>query len=567
MDHVSPRTENEGMIAMDDIFEAACAGCVPELAETSSQGTSDDLDGVGDHMRDDFVTESDFAMYSGHGGGLAAHHTITVQSPAQALFSVEHVSAPTNSVFQHPHSMLRLVNQAQSQDPDDQESETGEEDFDLPEMFEYANPELYVEYIDTDIDLERSLDLREVLEHDNRGANPLLSYRGDKFEDRRIITDDDMKNGMDMQGIRWKQGRNARRDYRQYRVSTYENYFNSNGPFRGPTSTQTFPPHDRSFLRFVQNQIEFKCSLVHFQLRNLLTALDRNAIYHTDMNLVKLYNTQDHTCKTVMDLSDQSITYPFKISSLAMTDDYCCVGGFFGEYALRSMNQEDEEVHKGLVTTDTSGITNHLSPQVRRSGGHQLAISSNDSCLRMMDVETFKITRERHLDHPLNCSATSTDKRIQVAVGDHCSALLLDAENGDILKTIDGHTDYSFACAWSSDGHTFATGSQDLTTRLYDARGSMDTPIAIYRASIGAIRSLKFSECGRFLAVAEPADFVHLHDMHDASKSQCIDFFGEISGIDFAGDSFFIGNADRAIGGIAEFEMRRDRLGLEDVLL
>lgn len=29
---------------------------------------------------------------------------------------------------------------------------------------------------------------------------------------------------------------------------------------------------------------------------------------------------------------------------------------------------------------------------------------------------------------------------------------------------------------------------------------------------MGAIRALRFSPCGRFLAVSEPADFVHIYD-------------------------------------------------------
>ncbi|CCG81007.1 Putative uncharacterized protein [Taphrina deformans PYCC 5710] len=532
-----------------------CTACSTDLVDLTFE--TDTQQEERDHTQSDVVAETGFSLYVRASDSQSSHTGITVQGPSEASSFLDAVS----------RDWVAPLETMQTDRDDFLEQDDQDEDFDSPDMFEYENPGLHMEYTDTDVDLERSLDMHELLEIDHFSSDPLLSYRSDKFEDRRTITDADVQNGMDMQGIRWKRGLNARKDYRQYRVGTYENYFNSHGPYRGPVSRRSYTRPDRSFLRFVQNEIEFKCSLVHFQLRNLLCALNKNAVYHTDTSVVKLYNPQKHTCETIMDLTDKSVTYPFKISSLAMTDDYCCVGGFFGEYALKRLNNDgDADVHVGLVTTDMTGITNHICPQVKRSGGHQLTISSNDSCLRKMDVETLKLTQERFLDHPLNCSATSEDKRIQVVVGDHCSAMLLDAENGDVLKTIDGHTDYSFACAWSSDGYTFATGSQDLTTRLYDARGSMDNPLAIYRASIGAIRSLKFSECGRFLAVAEPADFVHLHDTRDLKQSQCIDFFGEISGIDFSGDSFFIGNADRVIGGIAEFEMCRESLGLDDMM-
>lgn len=513
-------------------------------------------------MREGAVAESAWTTsYADLRGGITLGNDM-LATRNQAFDATETVVF-RETAFEEPGAPVSSANEV-----DDDEV------FDSPDMFEYANPGVHVQYTDTDVDLERSLDLQELLEHDELAANALLCYRSERFEDNTIITLEDVENGMDMQGIRWKQGLDARNEYRYYRVTTYENYFNSSpGPFKGHTTPVIYDRPDRSFLNFVQMQTQYKCSLVHFQLRNLLTALDRHSVYHTDASAVKLYNPQDHTCKTVLDLSNISASYPFKISSLALTPEYCCVGGFFGEYALKyagSGFQDDkpsENVHVGLVTSDITGITNHISPQVSRSGTPQMRISSNDSCLRNMDVGSLRLTQEQFFDFPVNCSATSTDKRMQIVVGDDCAALLLDAERGDVLKTIKGHTDYSFACGWSNDGYTFATGSQDLTTRIYDARGNTDTPIAVFKASIGAIRSLKFSDCGRLLAVAEPADFVSIYDMQDLRHGQRIDFFGEISGIDFAGDSFFVGNADRVIGGIAEFQVHRDRLGLEDYFL
>ena len=41
----------------------------------------------------------------------------------------------------------------------------------------------------------------------------------------------------------------------------------------------------------------------------------------------------------------------------------------------------------------------------------------------------------------------------------------------------------------------------------------LDHSLAALQATMGAIRSLRFSPDGSTLAVAEPADFVHLHDV------------------------------------------------------
>jgi WD40 repeat protein len=71
------------------------------------------------------------------------------------------------------------------------------------------------------------------------------------------------------------------------------------------------------------------------------------------------------------------------------------------------------------------------------------------------------------------------------------------------FATLNGHTDYSYSCAWSVDGNVVATGNQDKTARLYDIRNT-STAFKILPAKMGAVRSLHFSGDGRFLAMAEP---------------------------------------------------------------
>lgn len=73
---------------------------------------------------------------------------------------------------------------------------------------------------------------------------------------------------------------------------------------------------------------------------------------------------------------------------------------------------------------------------------------------------------------------------------------------------------------------------------------------------MGAIRALRFTSDGRFLAMAEPADFVHVFDSHSGYvQAQEIDLFGEIAGISFSPDTqaLFVGIADRTYGSLLEF--------------
>ncbi|PKU62477.1 Guanine nucleotide-binding protein subunit beta [Dendrobium catenatum] len=106
----------------------------------------------------------------------------------------------------------------------------------------------------------------------------------------------------------------------------------------------------------------------------------------------------------------------------------------------------------------------------------------------------------------------------------------------------------------------FATGNQDKTCRLWDVR-NLSSSVAVLRGNLGAIRSIRFSSDGRFMAIAEPADFVHIFDVgSDYSKRQELDFFGEISGMSFSPDteSLFVGIWDRTYGSLLQYNRRHN---------
>ena len=124
-----------------------------------------------------------------------------------------------------------------------------------------------------------------------------------------------------------------------------------------------------------------------------------------------------------------------------------------------------------------------------------------------------------------------------------------------MIATLRGHLDYSFASAWHPDGRVFATGNQDTTCRLWDNR-YLGSSLAVLKGRIGAIRSIRFTADGRFMVMAEPADFVHVFDTkQDYSHCQEIDLFGEVAGVSFSPDSesLFVGVADRTYGSLLEF--------------
>ncbi|KAI3915599.1 hypothetical protein MKX01_015424 [Papaver californicum] len=130
----------------------------------------------------------------------------------------------------------------------------------------------------------------------------------------------------------------------------------------------------------------------------------------------------------------------------------------------------------------------------------------------------------------------SPDCKLIAVVGDHLDGLLVDSQNGKIVSSLVGHLDYSFA----SDGIQMAASSrQEIKTR---------------HAEFGILETY-----GQFMAVAEPADFVHIYSANgDYSKWQEIDLFGEISGISLSPDneSLFIGVWDRTYASLLQYHRK-----------
>jgi WD40 repeat protein len=117
----------------------------------------------------------------------------------------------------------------------------------------------------------------------------------------------------------------------------------------------------------------------------------------------------------------------------------------------------------------------------------------------------------------------SPDKRLLGVVGDANQSRIISADNGEVIAVLEGHLDHNFACAWSPNSILFATGGQDLTTRIYDIR-NLSKSIHCLPTVMSSVRSLHFDPSGTFLAVAESADFVHIFDPSRFEDRQVVYF-------------------------------------------
>ncbi|KAK2026117.1 WD domain-containing protein [Colletotrichum zoysiae] len=349
-------------------------------------------------------------------------------------------------------------------------------------------------------------------------------------------------NRCDAQGINWEELGVTRKNARERRSLDYKNYTNR-------TDSDIWAPHlpDRiirnteDFFRFRRMDIRQNVHLAHFQLRNILACAGRSHAFYPGLGAVHQINPVSGESEVAMDLSDM---IGVQISTLDSNCGVLIAGTFNGEYCMRNIHSQDKKYTEGQITNHISGITNHLQiHQSRNSSAPMAAFASNDQGFRIMDVATEKFILDTQYGCPINCSALSADRRLRVMVGDNYNVLIASADTGEILQELEGHRDFGFACDWSDNGWTVATGFQDMSVKLWDARmwtnsDGTSKPLTTIRSEMAG------------------ADYVNIIDIQTLAHKQTFDIFGEIGGVEFTNDGqdLNILCMDRTRGGLIQLE-------------
>lgn len=371
------------------------------------------------------------------------------------------------------------------------------------------------------------------------------------------ITAEMAASGVDVQGIPWETLPFSRADYRANRLADQVRSPDTMD-YEGLKSFLKEPKRDGRFFDFFSNSREVKSTIVHFQLRNLAWATSKHDVYVMHDGTILHWDAATKQKTTVLDLNGMGMPNDVslgsvQISTMIAKDDLVIAGGFYGEMIAKNV-RTNAVVHNERITFHDNAITNAID-----IFDNTVMASNNDCYVRCFDIETFERKSAFQFSTPVNHATRQPAGKMVAVAGDDNVVQVIDGDSGDRIAQLRGHEHYSFATGWHPNGRLFATGSQDRTCQVWDAR-NMSHSVCVLGAHMGAVRSLRFSPCGRFMLMAEPRDFIHIYDVNGGCFDRCqeIDLFGEVAGfaVTPGSESLFIAVSDRLYSSLLEYEKR-----------
>ncbi|KAK4715061.1 hypothetical protein R3W88_020968 [Solanum pinnatisectum] len=381
------------------------------------------------------------------------------------------------------------------------------------------------------------------------------------------VSASDVRSGAkDIQGIPWYT-KTTREEVRQRKLRNYRNR-GRNIPQSGEASDKehkTIKKYCLYDFRWYAGSVRpFSNSL----LRNMVWATSKHDVYLMSNFSAVHWSSLTCTKTEILDFSGHVVSlekhpksFPegftaTRVSTFVVKDKLLLAGRLQGELIVKYLDKPGVSFCARRPTyDDDDAITTCIEINNSASGALHFIVSYNDSGVREFDMETFQLSNYFHFNLPVNHTSLSPDGRLLVIVGDDPEGMLVDSRNGMVVSSLSGHVDYSYASAWRPDGQTFATGNEDNTCRIWDIQ-NLSKSVTVLKGTFGPIVSISYTSDGRYMAIAEHEDFVHIFDVKSGYVvEQEIDFFGEISGVSFSPDSesLFIGVRSSAWNGVLEF--------------
>jgi hypothetical protein len=395
---------------------------------------------------------------------------------------------------------------------------------------------------------------RTVFSNPNRVETPSVGVPKDT-----IVPFDLVSGEYDYQGIPWSRFSISRPDYRSKRMREYSNYNNVNWnaqlEYKRRTEISPVKRVENNFFSFFETFKAINPTIDHFQLRHLLWSSSNSHSYYVSNSTLYAFDRFSKISRKV------HATNPQQMASCHVDHGLAVSGCFDSEIKVSQQGSTDGYPMgewKHVLTKKMSTLDNSITNHVAIVSPTTLIVANNDSFVSAVDLPSSSCQQIFKWNSAVNhVSVNPMDERLMCLSGDQCEVSLVDRRTCKAETVLHGHLDFSFCSSWGGGGSTLlCTGSQDGTCRVWDTRYP-SLSVRCLGSILGAVRSAKFSNDGKWLAFSEPADFIHIYKTDTFEECQVIDFFGNVSGIAFTPDSslFSISLADTMFGCLVDFKI------------
>lgn len=289
------------------------------------------------------------------------------------------------------------------------------------------------------------------------------------------------------------------------------------------------PEYDLNYLKLASNvyvhqkdYIKFE-NIVnnHLQLHNNLRVLSpQDMIFPSAGEGVVHFNISNLERKILLEANF--------VSCMDIHKNLLIVGKENGEFKL--VDLESATLLKTFKVGNNETLINCIKFLDDRSGALKAIIGANLDNLAVYDLETMQPDNSIKAPYFINDVALAPSGQLAVCY-DSEEIDLIDFRAKSRTGTLFGHQDHCFSLDFHDNGHHLASGSQDLSCRIWDTRKLQS--FRLLPAEFSGAYLVKYLQDSKYLFLGESRDYVSVFPTaYDYQISDGLDFFGDVVGLD-----------------------------------